>query len=927
MIAVGIGVGVVVLIVVIVILTKKHKKKPNVPKICRKMFQQCDVNNSCCTGLSCTTAGSSKLCLEPTISSSVGSFQIQLQNKYLIYDISQSTFKVITDVNPDQYWWSWDESVIRHMNVIDSNVHSVVLDGNYLADSKVSMSENSSTNNGKVILTSTDNKGGIFSSDYRYSMVLDQGNNPMWVKSLNVTDKDHVIFDLTTPTHKTCKSIGQTCSVDGDCCPPLSNCIDGKCSSCSGNPPTCAENENAICGKDGKWSCVSKCGNLTLKCDSNEDPICQETNGEWKWECQSKCNGLPRPQNCAQSVCTLEDGKYKYDCVENCGGTTKVRPPTSSELQPVSGYTKINNDQCAGNQPNKQCYKKGNDYKVLYYNCHSKTWQVDKVCGVSNKPSCGAGVDPQCIEKKPEYCNGESGQMWVCPPEPKTWCGYGSFDKLAQVSRVSIDGENKQTTIYTSEAGTPIYPTISFQKCSEAGQNTIKLDDGDKSGNIAGYLDVSSGGQATLYPSTSQVVIDGVSYQYNPKYDYYIPSESSVDPRLCIMDKNRCENGGEFNINTENQVSGHSNISKKDPRGVNSNFVPTFEEMRTIGSCKCISPYTGYDCSVDGGKYCNAPNGKATMSTTNAPYPGVSCECTGCSSGDRCQYGSNYCTSCSAGVPREDGSCECNDGFAGDKCQYSRENCNNHADPKPDGSCNKCDSGYNGDRCQYSRELTCNNNGTPKSDGTCSCDSGYNGSQCQYSRKVTCGGRGNPNSNGTCDCDKGYAGVGCIYSDETNCSGNGSVDGNGNCTCDRGYTGSTCNIHVGGSYSKIYGYDINHVIAKTSSVLLSNDTFVLQEEFGECKANINESYLSPNLDGIYTVTGNITLSGGDVYKFHIVKKNSEVSILQEQNVLNKTTTSITWTGELKKGDKLYLGLSDLIDTTTIYNIYMDMIII
>ena len=561
-------------------------------KKCKKAFDTCETG-TCCGNLTCTQTGQHKVCLNTSSSPKMSAFHLKTDSgKYLVWDMTNSKFDLQESADWKKNWWSWDGDIIRFMEADSGKVKSLCMSSNVASQQAVLFDNKCSNQSGKLLITNQDGVGGIFTSDYRYSAFLKIKDGLVvfqWLKSVDVPSGSGTVFKIENPDNSKCIKVGEKCGGKGQpyCCPPFKNCQDGKCVSCLGHPPKCKPGEKPICGSNSNWSCVSQC-DLTKKdkvaktCKGNEVISCiQDKNGNYNWQCVSHCADQDFPSGCPQSVCVQDGDKWVYKCLNTCDDkSVNSKPPSKEIMSQLKGYKAVKDTDCVGDAVNKKCYVKGNDYKVLYYDCDHDNWSVEQTCGISNKPTCDGGEEPVCISMDPAFCD-KKGKEWVCPSKSDNWCAFASYHDLQQRKAVYENDKGHTIPIYF-DGDKPAYPTISYNNCSIAGGNTTFYK--GKNLNPKGFVEDDGKGNYTFYPSDKSFKYQGKNMDYSDKYVYYKPSETSKNQTspFCMM-KKPCENDGTFTIQKGYSLVDHPNFSTKDPRTGNKNAPPTSLEAINIG--------------------------------------------------------------------------------------------------------------------------------------------------------------------------------------------------------------------------------------------------------------------------------------------------------------------------------------------------------
>lgn len=579
----------------------------------------------------------------------VDRFQLVLDGKYL----SSENGNLTLSGNPSwDTYWSWDGTYLK-LNMNGKNVWiDVPNNGNPVK------TVNQQVDNVKLVIGDSSSVG-ITSNSLTYNLKVN-GNGFKWV-----TGTETQLFKLTLPS-KDRQNIGDTCT-EKQTCVEGSSCVDGTCLTCDASgKPTCKPFEYARCDNEKKsWACVSRCEGEPKKCEDGATVECKLVNNEWKWSCETNCTG-DRPATCPKSVCEKNtSGAYEYKCViEDCG--TTVPPPA---VPP--GYTLVKFNECVGGSDKANCYKSGSEYVLQSYNCDTKTWDLKKTCGVSDKPSCSGSEEPSCTVLSPEFCGTKSGSKWVCPGSPSDWCELGSVNRLVPHNNVCIDGkvgDTCNTTVYSTTAGVPVYPTISYNNCSQPNKNTLNIPANVVSVNPKGYLEDDGDGRLTLYPSDGkEVTINGVTSYYSDKYLYYKPKgvQAGISPQICLMsNKETCKNGT-FGINTANRVENNARIST-DPRDSGNEGPPSITEMGKVGTCACNTGFAGPNCDQTPQAMCNNNGNIITDQNGN-----LSCACNPGFGGSACKFSNADCSN--NGVISRDSKdtavCDCNFGYTGSKCE------------------------------------------------------------------------------------------------------------------------------------------------------------------------------------------------------------------------------------------------------------------
>ena len=607
-----------------------------------------------------------------------------------------------------------------------------------------------------------------------------KNNNIKWSCNSNICTQDkNGIFDTIEDCNKNCikKSVSKYYCNDGF------KCIEDDT---KGTYDTIDD-----CNKNCKPALKYYCDKNTFKC------IEDDTKGEYgtKDECDIDCCPSYQTYDTDKKICInkckddeLYDGSQ---CKINCNG----KPITDNEeiikgkcvsKCPAGDNWKRCNYDCYDSSI-KKCDSQGNIcYNNQFYEvdgiskcCPGNQHYDTKKCTDCPKSLCGSTCCPEntdcvlnnCCDKTKIYIDKDNNKN-CCPTD---LCG-GKYCCNPEAGEICIGGKCQigcpdinNMSLYKCDGKIPDYDKNKLFWCDleknvclhDCKDNTYNCIDKNKCwGNtIYDPALLTSNGQTYIYNNNNKK--GSVSLCTTNNIDKWLSNTSLSDLKRNVFvekgdttltcDVNSCI--GKIQQDSSNIINFNKDgLHPEIIDGKCNSILSCSDSLLSVKDMTSLCQIFDQPNSNDAGRCCKTDEGTYTgqicgesetcMKDKNNNYS--------CVSNDK------YCNS-KGKLDQINRKCICDSGYAGKNCEFSRQqNCNNHANPKDDGTCDTCDYGYAGKTCQYSRQ-NCNNHANPKDDGTCyTCDTGYLGNNCQYSRQQTCNGHGDPNSNGVCTCDDKY---------------------------------------------------------------------------------------------------------------------------------------------------------------------------
>jgi hypothetical protein len=585
---------------------------------------------------------------------------------------------------PDSFWF-WDGISNLILKAPERNVNGSVIDlVNYsiLPPTGPGYVKIARSGGSGVILTSA---GNVYSSDYSLCLTVEEETEKLrWIECTGAA----TVFSMEQPQH--CGASKTKCSSNADCCPPFGSCVSGQCSTCFGDPiqfqqKNCPGPANyVVCGENGAYKCKSHCDGMTKSCDEGFHSVCSiKPDGGYELICEVLCEG--NAPKCESDIARCKNispadaaPHYEWACpIDYCKDPLSF--PHADSAPAPNGYRRVGDHfevldgrgdeswlypewQCEKATGGKWIYTKGCNLNVHQKCdagssgvCNAKTnfeWACQPntgldMCGVQSKPGC---PDAICVDSVCDSgATSGNGWKWICPSSDQmSTCEAANYAGWLPSTAAGYGG-----TIYTDNAGNPVYPTINESKCRSPVATVLHNPDlAKKVSNPKGSIGPTG---YTPFPTYFNGDADYIytTYEYN-NVEWKCPTH------------NPCSGKGTY---TNLNGSPYQPFAITPAPGQTGS--PTEEDLLSKGKCACLPGYAGNKCQYSGTDKCNG----GTIRSCN-------------DTGDRCVDG-QY-------------SCVCPPGTYGRNCQFTEASCNGNGIPDNNSDILKCSCilGYNSsDNC------------------------------------------------------------------------------------------------------------------------------------------------------------------------------------------------------------------------------------